>query len=70
MQGGDHFGTATLLGFTLRDPGTKQYQRLYTAWFRCFLADDDGACNMFKGGAACPVCKDTGWAEISTKNIP
>jgi hypothetical protein len=69
-QGGDHISTATLLGFTLGDAGTKQYQRLYTAWFRCFLADDGEACNMFKGGAACPVCKDMGWAEIFTKNIP
>jgi hypothetical protein len=68
-EGGDHVGTATLLGFITGDPGTKQYQRLYTAWFRCFLADDSAACNMFKGGAACPVCKDMGWAEIFAKNM-
>jgi hypothetical protein len=68
-QGGDHIGTATLLGFITGDPGTKQYQRLYTGWFRCFLADDSAACNMFKGGAECPVCKEMGWAEIFAKNM-
>jgi hypothetical protein len=68
-EGGDHVGTATLLGFITGDAGTKQYQRLYTAWFRCFLADDSAACNMFKGGAACPVCMDMGWAKIFAKNI-
>jgi hypothetical protein len=68
-EGGDHISTATLLGFITGDPGTKQYQRLYTAWFRCFLADDSVACAMFKGGAACPVCKEMGWAEIFAKNI-
>lgn len=68
-EGGDHISTATLLGFITGDPGTKQYQRLYTAWFRCFLADDDDACAMFKGGADCPVCKEAGWAEIFAKNF-
>jgi hypothetical protein len=68
-QGGDHTGTATLLGFITGDAGTKQYMRLYTSWFRCFLGDDSTACAMFKGGAACPVCKDMGWAEIFAKNI-
>jgi hypothetical protein len=68
-QGGDHVGTATLLGFITGDPGTKQYQRLYTGWFRCFLADDSGACAMFKGGTSCPVCNDQGWAEIFSKNM-
>jgi hypothetical protein len=68
-EGGDHFSTATLGGFILGDPGTKQYMRLYTAWFRCFLADDSVACDMFKGGMSCPVCKDQGWAEIFAKGI-
>lgn len=67
-EGGDHTGTATLLGFVSNDPGTKQYMRLYSAWFRCFLANDQAACAMFKGGMGCPLCKDTGWAEIYAKN--
>lgn len=68
-QGGTHTGTATVAGFISGDAGTKQYMRLYTAWFRCFLASDSTACALFKGGTACPVCKDMGWAEIFTKNI-
>lgn len=68
-QGGDHFGTATLAGFIGGDRGTRQYMRLYSAWFRCFLANDDGACAMFEGGASCPVCMDSGWAEIYAKNF-
>jgi hypothetical protein len=50
------------------DPGTKQYMRLYSAWFRCFLANDQGACALFKGGMSCPLCKEMGWAEIYAKN--
>jgi hypothetical protein len=49
-------------------PGSIQYARLLSAWFRCFLADDTDACAMFKGGADCPVCKEPGWAEIFTNN--
>ena len=67
-QGGDHISTATLLGFTLGDRGTRQYMRLYSAWFRCFLADDGNACAMFKGGESCPVCRESGWSEIFSKN--
>lgn len=67
-QGGDHTGTATLLGFITNDPGTKQYMRLYSAWFRCHLANDTPACAMFMGGSSCPLCKDKGWAEIYAKN--
>jgi len=67
-QGGTHTGTATLLGFVTGEAGTKQYMRLYTAWFRCFLADDSKACALFAGGASCPVCKEQGWAEIFAKN--
>lgn len=67
-EGGDHTTTPTLGGFIGGDPGTKQYMRLYTSWFRCFLADDQEACALFKGGADCPVCKEPGWAEIFAKN--
>jgi hypothetical protein len=67
-EGATHTGTATLLGFISNDPGTKQYMRFYTAWFRCFLADDEAACDLFKGGASCPVCGESGWAEIFANN--
>lgn len=67
-QGGTHTGTATIAGVLSGDQGTKQYTRLYTAWFRCFLGDDSNACKLFMGGADCPVCKDMGWAEIFAKN--
>jgi hypothetical protein len=68
-RGGDHISTATLLGYSLGDPGTAQYMRLYSAWFRCFLADDGNACTMFRGGSSCPVCRESGWAEIFSNNL-
>ncbi|MDD9938372.1 MAG: hypothetical protein OXT09_32485 [Myxococcales bacterium] len=67
-DGGDHFGTATVAGFIGADPGTLQYMRLYSAWFRCFLGDDGAACGLFQGGAGCSVCSDPGWAEIEMVN--
>jgi hypothetical protein len=67
-EGGDHFGTATVAGFIGGDAGTKQYMRLYSAWFRCFLGDDSAACSLFMGGESCPVCGDSGWAEIYSTN--
>jgi hypothetical protein len=68
-EGGDHVGTETLLGYITGDPGTVQMMRLYAAWFRCFLADDGAACEMFRGGASCGICDDAGWAEVLTKNL-
>ncbi len=68
-EGADHMGTATLGGFVAGDPGTHQYMRLYAAWFRCFLADDDTACALFKGGDSCPVCTEPGWFEIYSRNF-
>jgi hypothetical protein len=62
-QGADHVSTTLFEG-----TGIDQYKRLYSAWFRCFLADDAKACAMFKGGANCPICKDPGWAEIFSNN--
>lgn len=67
-EGGTHTGTATIGGFFSGDLGTLQYRRFNTAWFRCFLADDTAACALFEGGATCPVCTDSGWAEIFAKN--
>jgi hypothetical protein len=42
-----------------------------SAWFRCFLADDDVACKLFEGGAPgnCGICKDPGWAMLASKNL-
>jgi hypothetical protein len=70
-QGGDHFGTQTLAGYIARDKGTMQMQRLYAAWFRCFLGDDSKACALFEGGTpdGCGICKDTGWAVLASKNM-
>jgi hypothetical protein len=49
-------------------PGTVQYMRLFTAWFRCFLADDIPACKMFQGGANCSICSEDEWDEIFASN--
>jgi hypothetical protein len=68
-QGGDHISTETLLGYLAGDPGTIQMMRFQTAWFRCFLAGDQAACNMFKGGQSCAVCRDPGWAILRSKNF-
>jgi hypothetical protein len=68
-EGGTHTGTATIGGFIGGDRGTIQYMRFYTAWFRCFLGDDENACSLFKGGASCPVCMEPGWAEIEARNF-
>lgn len=70
-EGGDHVGTETIAGYLGRDPGTLQMQRFYAAWFRCFLADDSTACDMFYGGApdGCGVCSDTGWATLMSANM-
>jgi hypothetical protein len=67
-QGGDHVTTETVGGYIAKNPGTLQMQRLYAAWFRCFLADDQVACAMFKG-SPCGICKDSGWANIAGRNL-
>lgn len=62
-DGADHVAT------TLREgEGSEQYKRLYSAWFRCFLADDGDACELFRGGSDCKVCKEPGWEEIFANN--
>ncbi|HKU37141.1 MAG TPA: hypothetical protein VJR89_03320 [Polyangiales bacterium] len=71
-NGGDHTTTETVGGYFMRNPGTLQMQRLYAAWFRCFLADDAVACNLFRGPtpADCGVCKEKlDWAVLKSKNI-
>jgi hypothetical protein len=70
-EGGDHFTTETLGGFVAGDKGSIQFQRIYGAWFRCFLGDDQAACKLFGGGAPsnCGICKDPGWHALAS-NIP
>ncbi len=67
-QGGDHVVTETLAGYIVGDPGSLAMQRLYAAWFRCFLADDPVACAMFKGNP-CGICNEPGWAQIEGRNM-
>ena len=67
--GADHTTTPTVGGYYQMNPGTIQFMRFYTAWFRCFLADDQVACAMFKGGSSCGVCKDPNWTSLETKNM-
>jgi len=67
-EGGDHFTTETLGGYIAGDKGSLQFQRLYAAWFRCFLADDAVACAKFGGGTPsnCGICKDPGWHALAS----
>jgi hypothetical protein len=70
-DGGDHFTTETVAGYIAGQPGTIQLMRLYAAWFRCFLADDQVACKLFEGGAPsnCGICKDPGWHVLASKGL-
>jgi hypothetical protein len=68
-SGADHTTTPTALGYFEQQPGTIQFMRFYTAWWRCFLGDDPVACKMFKGGSDCGVCKDPNWTMLLTKNM-
>jgi hypothetical protein len=67
--GADHTTTPTIGGYIQKSPGTIQFMRFYTAWWRCFLGDDQVACAMFKGGSSCGVCKDPNWTSLQTKNM-
>jgi hypothetical protein len=67
-DGGDHFTTETLAGYVAGNTGSIQLMRLYAAWFRCFLAGDQVACAMFKGGSNCGMCKEPGWHVIEARN--
>ncbi|MET0389797.1 MAG: hypothetical protein ABW321_27740 [Polyangiales bacterium] len=71
-QGGDHFTTQTLAGYITRNAGSLANQRLYAAWFRCYLADDSVACDVFRGATPddCGVCKTMeDWAILQSKNV-
>jgi hypothetical protein len=67
--GADHISTPTAGGYIQMNAGTIQFMRFYTAWFRCFLADDATACAMFKGGTSCGVCSDPNWNMLESKNM-
>ena len=68
-DGGDHVTTPTEEGWIMQNPGTIQFVRLMTAWYRCYLANDNTACALFKGGSNCGICKDPGWAQLESKNL-
>jgi len=70
-DGGDHTTTETVAGYIQGQPGSIQMMRLYAAWFRCFLADDQVACKLFEGGAPtnCGMCGDPGWHVLASKNL-
>jgi hypothetical protein len=71
-NGGDHVTTETLAGYITKNAGSLAMQRLYSAWFRCFLADDSVACGLFKGATPdqCGLCKEgMDWAVLKSKNI-
>jgi hypothetical protein len=70
-DGGDHVTTETLAGYVAGQEGTHQFMHLYAAWFRCFLADDQTACKLFKGGtpSGCGICTDPGWAILQSRNM-
>ena len=62
-----HIITPSVLGADT--PGGIQVKRLYTAWYRCFLADDATACELFTGGDACGICDEPEWFELRAKNL-
>jgi hypothetical protein len=70
-DGGDHVTTETVAGYIQMQPGSIQMMRLYAAWFRCFLADDQVACKLFQGGAPnnCGICKDPGWHALASRGL-
>lgn len=69
-DGGDHVTTETLAGYVAGQEGTYQFQHLFAAWFRCFLADDQTACKLFTGApSSCGICKNPGWAILESRNM-
>jgi hypothetical protein len=66
-EGADHITTPTVMGAA--SAGGIEYKRLYAAWMRCWLGDDEHACSLFEGGQSCGICSDPGWAELESKNF-
>jgi hypothetical protein len=67
-QDADHMQTPTAAG--AGTPAGVEFVRLYTAWFRCFLADDDAACGLFRGGERAPLCGQASYATCEGRAIP
>jgi len=63
----DHINTPTTLG--ARTPAGQEYIRIFTSWFRCYLADDATACALYQGGKAAPLCSMGDWATCDGKNL-
>lgn len=63
----DHISTPTI-GLTTSEAG-QEYVRSSTAWYRCWLADDEAACALFQGGANAPICSSTTWATCASRNL-
>ena len=62
--------TETVAGYFSGDKGTLEMQRLYAAWFRCWLGDDQKACALFTGApASCGICSNAGWAKHEARNM-
>jgi hypothetical protein len=66
-QMADHVSTPTI-GLTTSEPGM-QYVSTATAWFRCWLADDETACALFEGGSSAPICGQSMWATCESRNL-
>jgi hypothetical protein len=66
-EGADMF-TPTSQRYQARNPGTLAVQRLYVAWLRCFLTDDEAACKLFRG-EPCGMCGEDGWAQLEGRNL-
>jgi hypothetical protein len=63
----DHISTPTI-GLTTSEAGM-QYVRTSTAWYRCWLADDENACALFAGNTSAPVRGDASWATCGSRNL-
>lgn len=66
--GADHTTTPTLAGWIQQNAGSIAFVEVYTAWFRCYLANDQTACAVFRG-QNCGICSDTNWDTLDSKNL-
>lgn len=62
LEGADHMRSATM-----GDPHASQYAAISTAWFRCYLSNDQQACSLFNDNS-CSQFAGT-WAECDSKNM-
>lgn len=68
LQAASHVGTPVTSG--ANTPNGKLFVQLGTAWFRCFLGEDDTACQLFRGGKDAPACKLGNYATCDGRNFP